>query len=137
MTSTTGAPPVLVAEDDPDLRALVAVVLSAAGYPTVAVGSGAELLRRAAERAPRLALVDVRMPGLSGLEVCRALRSDPRARLCPVLLMSSRAGEDDLAAGCAAGADDFLSKPFTPGQLLDRVTRLLQPARSAPPHRSA
>jgi DNA-binding response OmpR family regulator len=131
MTSTAGAPLVLVAEDDPDLRALVAVVLVDAGYCAVAVGSGSELLSRAAEQAPQLVVLDVRMPGLSGLEVCGQLRSDPRIADCGVLLVSSCAGEDDVAAGYGAGADDFLPKPFTPRQLLDRVARLLRPARSA------
>jgi CheY-like chemotaxis protein len=120
MTPVTGAPLILVAEDDPDLRALVDVILANAGYPIAAVGSGTELLRRAAEHLPRLVILDVRMPGLSGLEVCRLLREDPRTASCAVLMVSSH-----------AAADDYLAKPFTPRQLLDRVTRMLEPVRSA------
>jgi DNA-binding response OmpR family regulator len=131
MTPATGASLILVAEDDPDLRALVDVLLANAGYRAAAVGSGTELLCRAAEHPPRLVILDVRMPGLSGLDVCRLLRADPRTSGCAVLMVSSHAAADDVAAGRAAGADDYLAKPFTPRQLLDRVTRMLEPVRSA------
>lgn len=130
MTTTTPCT-VLVADDDPDLCAYVCVVLANAGYSAVAVGSGAELLRWAAVRAPRLIVLDLRMPQMGGLDVCRALRADPRTADCAVLLMSSHASEEDIETGYAAGADDYLAKPFRPSQLLDRVTRLLETRRSA------
>jgi DNA-binding response OmpR family regulator len=131
MAPTIAPAEVLVADDDPDLRAFVEIVLSGAGYPTVSVASGAELLGCAAVRPPRLVVLDVRMPGLSGLDACRALRADPLTACCAVLLISSRTGEDEIADGFAAGADDYLTKPFTPGQLVERVARLLETARSA------
>jgi DNA-binding response OmpR family regulator len=122
---------VLVADDDPDLRAFLEIVLSGAGYQTVCVADGTELLRRAAARLPRLIVLDVRMPGLSGLDACRALRADPLTACCAVLLISSRTDEDEIADGFAAGADDYLTKPFTSRELVERVARLLETAQSA------
>jgi DNA-binding response OmpR family regulator len=131
MAPITAPAEVLVADDDPDLRAFLEIVLTGAGYPTGSMATGTELLRCAAARPPRLVVLDVRMPGLSGLDACRALRADPLTACCAVLLISSRTAADDIADGYAAGADDYLTKPFTPRQLVDRVVRLLETARSA------
>jgi DNA-binding response OmpR family regulator len=128
MTSTAAPALVLVAEDDPDLRALVEVVLQSAGYRAVTVASGAAALETATTELPCLMVLDVMMPGLSGLEVCRAVRARASTAGCPILLMSSHTAPDDVAAGLAAGADDYLPKPFSPTELLRRVRRLLPTA---------
>jgi DNA-binding response OmpR family regulator len=119
---------VLVAEDDPDLRALVEVVLHGAGYRVVAVEDGEQAVHLAVTVAACLLVLDVRMPGVGGLDVCRTVKSQPSRYGCAVLLMSSGASPEEVAAGFAAGADDFLPKPFTPADLLLRVGRLLETA---------
>lgn len=116
---------VLVVDDDDDIRALFSAILRRAGYRPWAVGSGRQALQEAGELVPDLVISDVSMPGLSGLDVCRALKAEPRTASTAVLLVSALSGEQDRAAGLQAGADDYLSKPISPAALLARVQSLL------------
>ena len=118
-------PVVLVADDDDDILDLVALRLSAAGYDVVTARDGEEALRVARERRPDLAVLDVTMPKLTGYDVTRALRADDRTSRMPVILLTARVQESDLAAGLEAGADDYLRKPFNAAELRARVAKLL------------
>jgi DNA-binding response OmpR family regulator len=121
----TAAPRVLVADDEDDIRALVGLAVRRAGC-TVAteVADGTQALTAARTDPPDLAVLDVSMPGATGLEVCAALRSDPATAAVPVLLLSAGASPDDIARGLAAGADAYLAKPFSLAALVARVREL-------------
>jgi DNA-binding response OmpR family regulator len=116
---------VLIAEDDDDIRSLVGTILRMAGYHTEAYGTGRSALVAARDRPPAVYVLDVEMPDGSGLELCRDLRSDPATRDGRILLMSAAASDDSLSDGLAAGADDYLPKPFTRKELLRRVATLI------------
>jgi CheY-like chemotaxis protein len=116
---------VLVADDEDDIRLLVCLAVRKAGCTVVAaVADGRQALRSARAEHPALVVLDVSMPGASGLEVCEALRADPATAGCRVLLLSAGASPDDVARGLAAGADAYLPKPFTVAGLVDQVRRL-------------
>jgi CheY-like chemotaxis protein len=116
---------VLVADDEEDIRLLVTLAVRKAGCTVVsAVADGAQALRSARAEHPDLVVLDVSMPGATGLEVCEALRADPATADCRVLLLSAGASPDDVARGLAAGADAYLPKPFTVAGLVDQVRRL-------------
>lgn len=115
---------VLVVEDDVDIQDLVISLLSRAGYDVLAEGNGDAGLATALTQQPDLVILDWMMPGLSGVEVCRALRADPRAKNIPVLLLTSRAQEADIDQAFTAGADDYMVKPFRGRELVSRVQSL-------------
>jgi DNA-binding response OmpR family regulator len=117
---------VLVAEDDADIRELVAYKLHQAGHDVVSVADGLSAVAAAREMVPDLAIVDVYMPGLSGTQVCTALRQDAATAGIPVILLSARAHADDSEAGLRAGAVDYVTKPFSPRELVQRVESLLE-----------
>jgi DNA-binding response OmpR family regulator len=121
----TAAPRVLVADDEDDIRALVGLAVRRAGC-TVATEAtdGPQALAVARTDPPDLAVLDVSMPGATGLEVCAALRSDPATAGVPVLLLSAGASPGDVARGLAAGADSYLAKPFSVAGLVARVREL-------------
>ena len=122
---------VLLAEDDRDIRELISLKLTGAGFVVIAVADGAAALTAAAETVPDLALLDVMMPFHSGLEVTKALRADPRTALVPVILLTARSQEFDVQAGFTLGANDYIVKPFSPRELLERVrAAIAQPLAS-------
>jgi DNA-binding response OmpR family regulator len=127
----TSLPPstVLIAEDDEDVRDLVALRLSAAGYRTVTVDNGNAALSAANLERPDLVVLDIDMPGLDGLTVCQQLQGMARTSRIPVLILSARGRDLDASQGRAMGADDYMAKPFDSADLLDRVSRLLADAR--------
>ena len=127
----TAAPRVLVADDEDDIRALVGLAVRRAGC-TVAteVADGTQALIAARTEPPDLAVLDVSMPGATGLEVCTALRADPATAAVPVLLLSAGATPEDVARGLAAGADAYLAKPFSVAGLVARVRELTAGATS-------
>ena len=114
-------PTVLVVEDDPSNRALLVALLERAGYVAVTATDGPSGLAAALELAPDAVLLDVGLPGMDGLEICRRLRTDPRTVALPVVLLTGRTSVDDVVAGLDAGADDFLAKPFHQAELLARL----------------
>ena len=122
---------VLVIDDDPDIRDLVIWKLTQAGYATLAEGDGEAGLAAAGGEGtsgngvPDLVLVDWMMPKLSGIDVCRALRDNPRTAEIPVILLTAKAQDAELERGLAAGADDYIVKPFSPKEMLKRVEAIL------------
>jgi DNA-binding response OmpR family regulator len=122
---------VLVADDEDDIRGLVCVAVAKAGCTVIAsVADGAVALSTARSDLPDLAVLDVSMPGATGLEVCAALRADPATAGIRILLLSAGASLDDVARGLAAGADAYLAKPFQVSALVGQVKALTarQPA---------
>ncbi|MCK6522014.1 response regulator transcription factor [Myxococcota bacterium] len=120
---------VLVADDDPNLREVVRYALSREGYTVIEANNGVEALTLALSRAPDLVVLDVLMPELDGLEVCRRLRRDRES--LPILFLSSRDEELDRVVGLEIGGDDYVTKPFSPRELVSRVKALLRRARAA------
>ncbi|MDO5503975.1 MAG: response regulator [Actinomycetia bacterium] len=116
---------VLVADDDADIRDLVVFKLSNAGYDVVSAEDGDEALTRIREHRPALAVLDVMMPGMSGLDVLREVRENEELTPTKVILLTARARDVDVDAGFTTGADDYLTKPFSPRELVHRVGRLL------------
>jgi two-component system phosphate regulon response regulator PhoB len=126
----TVASSVLIADDDEDIRTLVSTILTKAGFHAEAVDGGVPALAAAErEQQPQIYVLDVRMPDLSGLEVCRQLKASSATSGRPVLLISAESSSADVAAAFAAGCDDYLPKPFSPRELVHRVDQLL--ARTA------
>jgi two-component system response regulator MtrA len=116
---------VLVADDDVDILALVKAILERAGHEVMTAGDGAQALALVRERRPDLAVLDFAMPKMDGLEVLRRLRADDESSDLPVVLLSARAQEADVALGFATGASAYVRKPFSPRELADRVAELL------------
>lgn len=124
---------VLIADDDPDILALVTFKVKQAGYTLITATDGAAALAAARETPPDLAVLDVSMPRMSGLEVCRELRADPATKKVPVLLLTARAQEADIEAGFDVGANDYVVKPFSPRDLVARIIAILGPADGSDP----
>jgi two-component system phosphate regulon response regulator PhoB len=121
---------VLVADDDADIRDLVAFKLEQAGLDVIVVEDGQAALEQARARQPALAVLDVSMPGLSGIDVCRMLRGDPVTAAMLIIMLTSRVQEQDVEGGFSAGADDYVTKPFSPRELVSRIQALLSRARA-------
>jgi DNA-binding response OmpR family regulator len=119
---------ILVADDDVDIRELVEFKLSTLGHDVVAVADGAAAIEACQARRPDLAVLDVMMPGVSGLDAIRAIRADPSLADLPVILLTARAQESDVETGFDSGADDYITKPFSPRELASRVQALLSRA---------
>ena len=118
---------VLVADDDPDIRRLVVMKLRSAGHEVVEVGDGLAAVEAARTSRPDLLLLDLMMPGLTGIEVCGTLRGEPGFEDVPMVLLTARAQERDVAVGLAAGATAYLSKPFSPRGLIEQLAPYLGP----------
>lgn len=116
---------ILVADDEQDIRELVAYRLSRAGYTIIEARDGQEAFELAADQPPDMAVLDVMMPRLNGFDLTDRLRHTPATQRLPILLMSASVQEVDISRGFAAGADGYLTKPFTPDQLLTRVRDVL------------
>ena len=123
--STNGAPLILVADDDEVIIGLVVYRLEHSGYRVITAGDGEEALRLALAERPALAVIDVMMPKLDGFEVTRRIRDNDETKDMPVIMLTARVQEADVERGFAAGADDYLKKPFSPQELRSRVQALL------------
>ena len=119
------APLVLVADDDADIRELVTLRLARAGYRVETAQDGLEAFDRAVELVPDLVVLDVSMPGADGFETSRRLRADPRTAHVPVVFLTARTRDEDVVTGYARGGDGYVTKPFEPQELLDRVDALV------------
>jgi adenylate cyclase len=117
---------ILVVDDNAEGRKLLALRLRHEGHAVVAAAGGHEALELAARHRPSLVLLDVLMPDLDGFEVCRRLRQMPALRAVPVVMLTALEGTDHVVRGLEAGADDFISKPFQPAELVARVRSLLR-----------
>ena len=116
---------ILVADDDEDILALVRAVLERSGHEVVTVADGAEALATVRTRRPDLAVLDITMPLVDGLEVLRRLRADAETAALPVVLLSAQAQEADIERGFVTGASAYIKKPFSPRELVTRVAQLL------------
>ena len=121
---------VLVADDDADIRDLVAYKLQQAGFEVIAVEDGRAALEQARTRRPTLAVLDVSMPGLSGIDVCRMLRASAATAGIMIIMLTARVQEQDVEGGFSAGADDYVTKPFSPRELVSRIQAVLSRARA-------
>ena len=128
---------ILVVDDEPDLVELIRFNLDQAGFEVVTAASGEEGLAEVARRRPDLVLLDVMLPGASGTEVCRRLRSDPDHQTLPVIMLTAKGEEVDRVVGFELGADDYVTKPFSPRELVLRVQAVLRRAASAQADTSA
>ncbi len=120
---------IVVADDDADVRDLVQFKLEQVGMEVVSVGDGAAAFEACLQHGPDLVLLDVMMPGMSGLDVCRSLRHSTELAAVPVIMLTARAQESDIAQGFEAGADDYVVKPFSPRELSSRVHAVLARSR--------
>lgn len=120
---------IVVADDDADIRELVEFKLTALGHEIVAVPDGAAAVEACQAQRPDLAVLDVMMPGVSGLDAIRVIRADPMLSDLPVILLTARAQESDVETGFDSGADDYITKPFSPRELASRVEALLARVR--------
>jgi DNA-binding response OmpR family regulator len=122
---------VLIVEDDPDIASLVAHYLEKSGFKSEVVPDGGRAVAHLRETLPDLVILDLMLPGMSGLEVCRTLRADTRTANLPIIMVTARGEEAERILGLDVGADDYVAKPFSPSELMARVRALL---RRAAPH---
>ena len=134
MTAASSPDRILIVEDDPDIANLLAHSMKKAGFAADILLTGAAVVAQVRRDQPSLLLLDVMLPGLDGLEVCRALRADPATAAIPIIMITARADEADRIGGLELGADDYITKPFSPNEVVARVRALLRrSARTAPP----
>lgn len=117
---------ILVVDDEEDIRELVRYNLSKSGYNVMTAGTGEEALQTAHEVRPMLVVLDIMLPGIDGLEVCRRLKADPALSKTPIVMISALGEEKDVVAGLELGADDYVAKPFSPSVLLARVKSVIR-----------
>jgi len=123
---------ILLIEDDRDIVELVRYNLSREGFDVVSVGDGSSGLAQLRKSPPDLLILDLMLPKLPGLEVCKEIRRDQKLNRLPILILSARADEVDRISGLGVGADDYLVKPFSPRELVARVAALLRRSEIAP-----
>ena len=122
---------VLLVEDEQDVAELIRYNLTKEGYEVVLCGNGNEALRLARENRPDVILLDIMVPQLNGWEVCRRIKKDPELATIPVIMVSGRVEEGDKVLGFEVGADDYVTKPFSPRELIARVRAVLRRGRQA------
>lgn len=118
------APKILVVEDDPGVSTMVGIILADAGYDSVVCDTGSQAYDTFVRESPDLVLLDVMLPGLSGIEVCRQIRD---ASGTPIIMLTARDSTEDIVEGLEAGADDYLTKPFDQSVLIARIRARLRP----------
>lgn len=126
-------PKILVVDDEPDALDLIQYNLKAAGYDVVTAEDGEEALKKARSSPPALVILDVMLPEVDGLEVCKALRREPATATVPIIMLTAKAAEIDRVLGLELGADDYVTKPFSPRELVLRVKSLLRRRTPAEP----
>jgi two-component system, OmpR family, alkaline phosphatase synthesis response regulator PhoP len=122
---------VLIVEDDRDIADLVARYLDKAGFVTERAANGRDALTLIAARPPNVMVLDLMLPHVDGLDVCRQARANPQTAAIPIIMLTARAEESERIAGLELGADDYLAKPFSPNELVARVRALLRRAQRA------
>src|SRR5437016_14472002 len=120
---------VLVVEDEPDIRHLIAHHLGREGFRCREAATGAEALRAVRTSMPDLVVLDLMLPEMDGLEVCRRLRGDAGTAAIPIIMLTAKSDEVDRVVGLELGADDYIAKPFSPKELVARVRAVLRRAR--------
>ena len=124
-------PKILVVDDEPEAVELVEFNLKAAGFEVLTAADGAEALKKAHAALPSLVVLDLMLPEVDGLEVCKMLRRDPATAAIPIVMVTAKAAEIDRILGLELGADDYVTKPFSPRELILRVKNILQRGRTA------
>jgi DNA-binding response OmpR family regulator len=124
---------ILIVEDDPDIALLVTRYLTKAGFTTEHVASGRAALTSVAARIPDAVVLDLMLPQVDGLEVCRVIRADQKTAGLPIIMLTARAEESERVVGLELGADDYLAKPFSPNELVARVRALLRRTQRSVP----
>jgi CheY-like chemotaxis protein len=119
-------PYILIADDDPLVLKSIRFLLEKSGFTIEAVSDGQQALDRIREKKPVLALLDVMMPRMTGLDVCRAVKEDPELRDVTIYLVTARAMTEEREIGFAAGADDYITKPFVNKELIERVRTVFE-----------
>jgi len=122
---------VLIVEDEPDIRDLLVFHLERDGYQVAKARNGADALRQAQVSPPDLVVLDLMLPEMDGLEVCRRLRQNPVTQTVPIVMLTARGDEVDRVLGLEMGADDYVVKPFSPKELIARIRAVLRRARPA------
>jgi len=123
---------VLVVEDDEDILELIAYNLRKEGFRVTCVASGEDAQRKLRTESYNLVILDLMLPGIDGLEVCKSLRKHPSTAELPVMMVTAKGGESDIVAGLELGADDYIVKPFSPNVLIARIKTLLRRSKKAP-----
>ncbi len=132
-TSSNGERAIVIVEDDPNIADLVDLYLREAGFRVLQASNGDRGLELIAQHRPALCVLDVGLPGIDGFEVCRRIRSAPATAALPVLFLTARDGEIDRVLGLELGADDYVTKPFSPRELVARVKAILRRGSAAAP----
>ena len=137
--AATGMPHanVLVVDDEEDILELVEYNLAKEGYKVLKVATGEDALRVARSQLPDIVILDLMLPGLDGLEVCRMLKGDPSTQHIPIVMLTAKGGEADIVAGLELGAADYVTKPFSPRVLMARVKAVLRRDADGPESDSA
>jgi two-component system phosphate regulon response regulator PhoB len=128
---------ILVVDDEADIRELVEYNLAKEGYKVVCAATGEEALKKARAGVPDLIILDLMLPGVDGLEVCRLLKSDARTQRIPIVMLTAKGEESDIVAGLELGAADYVTKPFSPRVLVARVRAMLRRGAAKPADESA
>ena len=116
---------IVIAEDEPDIRELIAFTLRFAGYEVITGSNGEEGYELTKKERPDLAMFDVRMPKMTGYDACKKIKADREIAHIPVIFLSAKGQDNEIEQGLAAGAEEYLLKPFAPDQLADRVKAVL------------
>ena len=124
---------ILVVDDEEDILELVRFNLAREGYPIICTTSGEESLKIAQKEHPDLIVLDLMLPGIDGLDVAKALKNDPKTRDIPIIMLTAKGEEADIVAGLELGADDYVTKPFSPRILVARVRAVLRRGASEVP----
>lgn len=122
---TVSRPKILVVDDEPDALEILSFKLKEAGFTPIIARNGAEALTAARDERPALVVLDLMLPEIDGLEVCRILRREPALAAIPIIMLTARAAEIDRVIGLELGADDYVTKPFSPRELVLRIKKLL------------
>lgn len=134
-SATNMKPKILIVDDEPDALELIQYNLKAAGYDVATAADGEEAIKKARAAQPSLIILDVMLPEVDGLEVCKTLRREPATATIPIIMLTAKAAEIDRVLGLELGADDYVTKPFSPRELVLRVKSLLRrrsPAEAEP-----
>lgn len=132
----SGHKKILIVEDEQDILQLVKHYLEKEGFRTVTAMNGLEALKKVKEDKPDLVVLDLMLPEMDGLEVCKRMRSNPDSAMLPIIMLTAKAEESDTIVGLELGADDYVTKPFSPKALVARVKALLRRIERAPSHGS-
>ncbi|MCJ7545352.1 MAG: response regulator [Deltaproteobacteria bacterium] len=123
---------ILVVDDEENIRELVRYNLAREGYQVTTVGSGEEALKQASSKPPDLIVLDLMLPGMDGFDVCRQLKNDSRTAHIPIVMLTVKGEESDIVVGLELGADDYITKPFSPKVLLARIKAVLRRREKEP-----